>query len=155
MTLSQLLTSLGDAVRSDYLITDKLAINEMTDLLSGKNDLTSTLGTNLYVEDVAIAKEDDAYLMTPSRVNARVAIPLSSPNLVGKKVCVYFQASTDSGEAPLQLGPWNGNRIALTVKGKSMTGYYVTLTFTANNSLSMFWEKVAPIKIKNLRAWLV
>lgn len=157
MTLSQSLTSLGDAVRADYLITDKLSIDEMTSLLSGKNELEKGLGDDPFDDGVDIAKGSDSYTLTGKVVGARIALNLAGQiSLKGKTLTIYFQASTDDADGvPLQLGPMSGKRISLTVKAKDMTGYYITLTFTTNNSLSIVFYKAASIKIKSLRAWLV
>lgn len=156
MTLSQSLTNLGDAVRSDCLIDTRLKISEMTDLIAKKNDLLSSLNNNPYVENASVSKENSFNTIAASQVGGRVAIGLVGGNPVGKTVAIYFQASTDdTSGVSLQLGPISGMKAALTVKGKDMKGYYVTIEFTANNSLSIILGKAASINIKGLRAWIV
>lgn len=156
MSVSTTLTALGDAVRSDYLIENRLKISEMTDLIAKKNDLTITLNDNPYVEKASVSKENGFNTITASQTGGRVAISLVGGNPTGKTVAIYFQASTDdTSGVSLQLGPMSGMKVALTVKGKDMKGYYVTIEFTANNSLSIILGKAASINIKDLRAWIV
>lgn len=157
MNISTTLTALGDAVRSDYLIENRLKISEMTDLIAKKNDLTIALNDNPYVEKASVSKENGFNTITASQTGGRVAIGLAGGDPVGKTVAIYFQASTDdTNGVPLQLGPVAGGMNAsLTVKGKNMKGYYAVIKFTANNSLSIILEKAASINIKDLRAWIV
>lgn len=156
MTVNETLTALGDAVRSDYLIENRLKISEMTDLIAKKNDLTIALNDNPYVEKASVSKENGFNTITASQTGGRVAINLVGGNPTGKTVAIYFQASTDdTSGVSLQLGPMSGMKAALTVKGKDMKGYYVTIEFTANNSLSIILGKAASINIKDLRAWIV
>lgn len=128
----------------------------MTDLIAKKNDLTIALNDNPYVEKASVSKENGFNTITASQTGGRVAISLVGGNPTGKTVAIYFQASTDdTSGVSLQLGPMSGMKVALTVKGKDMKGYYVTIEFTANNSLSIILGKAASINIKDLRAWIV
>lgn len=155
MSVIDKLTKLANAVRSDRMINNKLSVDEMTNLLSNRNELVKGLGDSPYVEGVKITKESDGYTLAADFENARIALNfVDQSQLKGKTVAIYFQASTNAAsEVPIYLGPIGANLAYLTVKGE-MTGYYTVLTFTANNSLSIIFNEAASINIRNLRAWI-
>lgn len=157
MTLSTTLTNLGDAVRSGYLITDKLKIAEITDLVSGKSQLERGLGDQPYSEGVTITKGEDSYTLTANKASSRIAIDIiGKPVLTGKTMIVYFQASTDDADGvAIKLGPISGQQEIVTITGATMQGHYIPITFTANNSLSIVFDKVTSIHMKDLRAWII
>lgn len=154
MSLSDTLTNLGNAVRQNYLLTDKLTIDEMADLLAQPTILKNSLVSGPYLEGVSITLDKGVPLLSTVG-GGRVALNFSDGNPVGKVITIYFKASTTvNGGVPIKVGPISGAQASFTIVGATMKGYYGTLNYTANYSLSIMLPANTSITIDNLRVWI-
>lgn len=155
MTVSETLTNLGNAVRHIYLLTDKLGLDEMADLLAQPTILKDSLGPTVFRDGVSVTLDEGVPLLSTVK-GGRVALNFSDGNPVGKVIAIYFQASTTVKDGvPIEIGPMSSGRAHFTIAGASMKGYYGTLNYTYNNSLSIRLPANSSIKIKDLRVWIV
>lgn len=155
MTISQTLSSLGDAVRHKYLLTDKLKLDEMADLLAQPTVLKDSLDSRPFAEGVSITLDEGVPLLSTVK-GGRVALNFRNGNPVGKVIAIYFQASTTVKDGvPLDIGPMSSGKAHFTVVGTTMKGYYGALNYTYNNSLSIILPANTSIKMKDLRVWIV
>ncbi|MGM9907346.1 hypothetical protein [Limosilactobacillus sp.] len=158
MTLSQSLTNLGNSVRAEKLLSEKLTIDEMVDLLSAGSDLVQGLGNGIFIEEASISKADDGFELASfsGKGLGRIAIPFKDNQPIGRTVAVYFQAKAVSGDSvTVSVGPVSAGKSTVKVKSSSMQGYFTTIKFTANNSLSLMLPDHASILAKDLRAWYI
>lgn len=160
MTLSQSLTNLGDAVREEKLLSDKLTIDEMADVLSSKNDLKDELSTKLFTEALSITENSDGYVLKniANKAVSRTALTFNSINLVGRTIRVYFQAFANSSDVvPINVTQAGDPQNHLVnVKKGPMRGYFLTFKLHATTSLSLYLlDKGSSITIKGLRAWFI
>lgn len=156
MSLSDALTKLGNAVRQKYLLKDKLKLDEMADLLAQPTILKDSLAPAVFSIGVSITMDDSVPLISTVE-GGRVALNFSGGNPVGKVIAIYFKASTTvNGGVPIEVGPISTvMRKQFTITGATMEGYYGTLTYTANNSLSIVLPANTSIKMKDLRVWII
>lgn len=159
MTLSQSLTNLGDAVRAEKLLSDKLTIDEMADVLSSKNDLGDELSTSLFTERLSITSNNDGFVFkrTSNAGDSRAALNFNTPNIKGRTIGVYFQAYANyADEVSVNIAQSGGLESRVSIKSGTMRGYFVTLKLVANTSLSIYLlDKDSSITIKGLRAWFI
>lgn len=159
MTLSQSLTNLGDAVREEKLLSDKLTIDEMADVLSSKNDLNDRLSTSLFTERLSITSNNDGFVFkrTSNAGASRVALNFNTTNTKGRTIEVYFQAYANSAdEVSVSIAQAGGLGSRVSIKSGTMRGYFVTLKLVANTSLSIYLlDKDSSITMKGLRAWFI
>ena len=159
MTLSQSLTNLGDAVREEKLLSDKLTIDEMADVLSSKNDLKDELSTSLFTEGLSITSNNDGFVLkrTSNAGYSRAALNFNTPNTKGRTIGVYFQAYANSAdEVSVNIAQAGGLEIRVSIKSGTMSGYFVTLNLVTNTSLSIYLlDKDSSITMKDLRAWFI
>lgn len=159
MTLSQSLTNLGDAVRAEKLLSDKLTIDEMADVLSSKNDLSDELSTSLFTEGLSITSNNDGFVFkrTSNAGVSRVALNFNTPNIKGRTIGVYFKAYANSAdEVSVNIAQSGGLESRVSIKGGTMRGYFLTLNLVANTSLSIYLlDKDSSITMKDLRAWFI
>lgn len=155
MSLSDTLTNLGNAVRNNYLLTDKLKLDEMADLLAQPTILQDSLDPGVYCEGVSVTIDEGVPLLSTIK-GGRVALNFSNGNPVGKVIAIYFQASTTVTDGvPIEVGPMSSMKKQFTIAGATMKGYYGTLNYSYNNSLSIMLPANTSIKIKDLRVWIV
>lgn len=155
MSLSDALTKLGNAVRQQYLLKDKLKLDEMADLLAQPTILKDSLDNGPFTEGASITLDEGVPFVSTVK-GGRVALNFIDGNPVGKTIAIYFQASTTvNGGVPIEVGPISTVRKQFTITGATMEGYYGTLTYTADNSLSIVLPANASIKMKDLRVWIV
>ena len=155
MTISETLTNLGNAVRHNYLLTDKLKLDEMADLLAQPTILKDSLNPSVFKEWVSVTLDEGVSLLSTTN-GGRVALNFNDGNPVGKTIAIYFQASTTVKDGvPIEIGPMSSGRAHFTIAGASMKGYYSTLNYTYNNSLSIRLPANSSIRIKDLRVWIV
>ena len=159
MTLSQSLTNLGDAVREEKLLSDKLTIDEMADVLSSKNDLKDELSTKLFIEALSITENSDGYVLknVANKGLSRTALNFNSINLVGRTIRVYFQAFANSSDVvPINVTQSGGPQNRVNIKKGPMRGYFLTFKLYNTASLSIYLlDKNSSITIKDLRAWFI
>lgn len=160
MTLSQSLTNLGDAVREEKLLSDKLTIDEMVDVLSSKNDLNDGLSTSLFTERLSITSNNDGFVFkrTSNTGVSRAALNFNTPNIKGRTIRVYFQAYANSSDVvPINVTQaGNPQNHLVNVKKGPMRGYFLTFKLHATTSLSLYLlDKGSSITIKGLRAWFI
>ena len=155
MSLNETMTKLGNAVRQQYLLKDKLKLDEMADLLAQPTILKDSLAPTIFSEGASITMDDSVPLISTVE-GGRVALNFSGGCPVGKVIAIYFKASTTvNGGVPIEVGPIATVRKQFTITGATMEGYYGTLTYTANNSLSIVLPANTSIKMKDLRVWIV
>lgn len=155
MSLSDTLTNLGNAVRNNYLLTDKLKLDEMADLLAQPTILRDYLGPSVYSEGLSVTLDEGVPLLSTT-AGGRVALDFSNGRPVGKVIAIYFQASTTVTDGvPIEVGPINSMKKQFAIAGAAMKGYYGTLKYSYNNSLSIILPANTSIKIKDLRVWIV
>lgn len=155
MSLSDTLTNLGNAVRNNYLLTDKLKLDEMADLLAQPTILKDSLGPGVYSEGISVTLDEGVPLLSTIK-GGRVALDFSNDRPVGKVIAIYFQASTTVTDGvPIEVGPMSSMKKQFTIAGVTMKGYYGTLKYSYDNSLSIMLPANASIKIKDLRVWIV
>ena len=159
MTLSQSLTNLGDAVREEKLLSDKLTIDEMADVLSSKNDLSDELTTSLFTERLSITGNNDGFVFkrTSNTGISRAALNFNTSNIKGRTIRIYFQAYANStDEVSINIAQAGGLKSRVSIKSGTMRGYFVTLKLVINASLSIYLlDKDSSITIKDLRAWFI
>lgn len=155
MSLSDTLTNLGNAVRNNYLLTDKLKLDEMADLLAQPTILKDSLGPGVYSEGASVTLDEGVPLISTA-AGGRVALDFSNGRPVGNVIAIYFQASTTVTDGvPIEVGPMSSMKKQFTIAGATMKGYYGTLKYSYNNSLSIILPANTSIKIKDLRVWIV
>lgn len=155
MSLNETLTNIGNAVRHKYLLTDKLKLDEMADLLAQPTILQDSLINDAYREGLSITIDEGVSLLSTT-AGGRVALNFSNGNPVGKVIAIYFQASTTVTDGvPIEVGPISSTKKQFTIAGATMKGYYGTLKYSYNNSLSIILPANTSIKIKDLRVWIV
>lgn len=154
MSLSDTLTNLGNAVRSNYLLTNKLKLDEMAGLLAQPTILKDPLVPGVYSEGVSVTLDGGVPLISTTN-GGRAALNFSNGNPVDKVIAIYFQASTTvANGVPIEVGPIGGTRKQFTITRSTMEGYYGTLNYTSNNSLSIMLPANTSIKINDLRVWV-
>lgn len=157
MSLADKLTSLADIVRLKYLIANKLSLSDMAGILSDHNKLDIVSTDKLYKENVKVSEEQNGWLITnDSSFDGRIAINFKNGRPLNKMVGIYFQASTNMADKQvIKVGPIGGNMATFEISGSKAKGYFATIQYNFDSSLSVSLPKGISITISNIRAWTI